>query len=153
MWRRVRGGGVRGYADQGVEEVGELGGRVGGEAAVHRSGLNDGGSGGGEPAEALAERPAGQRALGAGLLERGQARPYRVEVGGGVDGQQAGLVELDPGAQVAEGVRVDDHAHVDGFAPLDPRHHPDQRVLEDVGSRHGRITSGTTGARCRRCST
>src|ERR1700749_108066 len=84
-WSAAHSGG---YADQGVEEVGELGGRVGGEAAVYRSRLDDGGSGGGEPAEALAERPAGQRALGAGLLERGQARPYRVEVGGRVDGQQ-----------------------------------------------------------------
>src|SRR5712671_3692519 len=31
-------GGVRGYADQGVEEVGEFGGRVGGEAGVDRAG-------------------------------------------------------------------------------------------------------------------
>src|SRR5262249_5522734 len=51
------------YADQGVEEVGEFGGRVGGEAAVDRAGLDDGGPGGGEPAEALAEWPAGQRAF------------------------------------------------------------------------------------------
>ena len=62
-------------------------------------------------------------------------------------------VQLDPGTQVPEGLRVDDHAHVDGLAALDPRHHPDQRVLEDVGSRHGRITSSTMGARCSRCST
>src|SRR5436305_14831335 len=104
--------GVRsgGDADQGVEEVGEFGGRVGGEAAVYRAGLDDGGPGRGEPAEALAERAAGQRALGAGLLERGQARPHRVEVGCGVDGEQTWLVQPDPGTQVPEGLRVDDHA-------------------------------------------
>src|SRR5580765_1987551 len=48
-----------GDADQGVEEVGEFGGRIGGEAAVHRAGLDDGGPGRGEPAEALPERAAG----------------------------------------------------------------------------------------------
>ena len=92
-------------------------------------------TGRGEPAEALAERAAGERALGAGLLERGQARPHRVEVGRGVDGEQTRLVQLDPASRVAEGLRVDDHAHVDGLAPLDPRHYPDQRVLKDVGER------------------
>ena len=46
-------------ADEGVEEVGELGGRVGGEAGVDRAGLDDGGAGGGEPAEPLAERAPG----------------------------------------------------------------------------------------------
>src|SRR5206468_9596767 len=91
--RGAAAGASGGYADQGVEEVGEFGGRVGGEAAVHRAGLDNGGSGRGEPAEALAERAAGQRALGAGLLERGQARPYRVEIGRRVDGEQAGLVQ------------------------------------------------------------
>ena len=35
------------------------------------------------------------------------------QVGRRVDGEQAGLVQLDPGAQVPEGVGVDDHAHVE----------------------------------------
>ena len=36
--------------------MGQFGGRVGGEAAVHGTGLDDGGPGRGEPAETLAER-------------------------------------------------------------------------------------------------
>ena len=48
--------------EAGAVEVPEdllLGGRVGGEAGVDRAGLDDGGAGGGEPAEPLAERAPG----------------------------------------------------------------------------------------------
>jgi hypothetical protein len=91
---------------------------------------------------------AGQRSFGTGLLEGRQGGPYRVQVDQRVDGQQAPLVQLDPGAQVPEGLAVDDHADIDRFAAFDAGHHPDQRVLEDPG--HPRITSGTIGARARR---
>src|ERR1035441_3122340 len=142
-----------GGADQGVEEVGELGGGVAGEAAVDGAGLDDGGSGRGEPAEALAERAAGQRAFGAGPLERRQGRAHRIHIGRGIDCEQPGHVQLDLDGQVAVTVRVHHDADVDGLAPLYPGDHTNQRMLEDLGPPHRWITSGTIGARRSRCST
>ena len=125
--------GQGGDADQGVEEPGEFGGRVGGQAAVHRAGLDDGdwarsASGSARPGSA------GQRPLGAGLLERGSP-PHRVEVGAGSSARSRPS-SSSIRASGTGGLGVDDHAGVDRLAALDPGT-TRIRAYSKTSARHG----------------
>jgi hypothetical protein len=118
---------------------------------VHRARLDDRRPGGGQPAEPLAERLLGERALGAGALEGPQRGVHGLQVGVRVEGLEPIGVQLDPRPQVAERLGVDDHARVDRLAAFHPRYDADQRPLEDLA--HVLITSGTSGARLASWST
>ena len=72
-----------------------------------------------------------------------------VGVGARVQGAQAGLVEVHPGAQVVQGPAVEQHTGVDRLAALDPRHDADHGVLERV-PRHGAASRSRAGRRAGR---
>ncbi len=111
---------------------------------MHRAGLHHRAARGGEPPEAaaavlLARRSGAARLRGvvaARRLQRPQDAGDAVGVGARVQGAQAGLVEVHPGAQVVQAPAVEQHAGVDRLAALDPRHDADHGVLERV-PRHG----------------
>ena len=111
---------------------------------MHRAGLNHRAARGGESPEAAAavllpRRSGAARLRGVGAarrLQRPQDAGDAVGVGARVQGAQAGLVEVHPGAQVVQAPAVEQHAGVDRLAALDPRHDADHGVLERV-PRHG----------------
>src|SRR6202021_2128280 len=98
--RRCRVTELRLGGDEGLEEAGEVGLRVVGDAGVDGAGLDEGRPGGGGPAEARAEGGLGQRPGGAGQLEGGERVADGGQVDLGVEGAQPPLVELDPGLEV-----------------------------------------------------
>ena len=88
-------------------------------------------------ADSLASEPApALPAQTASIAAEGGAD--RVDVGAGIERQDAGRVELDPRLERIGGVAGDDHADVDELAALDARHHPDDGVVIGVHRGHGR---------------
>src|SRR3954468_1597879 len=121
-------------ANEAVEEAVQVGVRVTGQAAVHRSGLDDGGARRGQPPEALSPRPA------SGAARRVPPRAHGLDAGqGGADGvhvrlpvesEQPDLVDVQRRPEVVARLTVDDQADVHALAAVDPGDGLEQRVLE-----------------------
>src|SRR3954452_8936267 len=126
--------GLRGSADEAGEQAVQVGVRIAGEPAVHRTGLDDGAPGGRHPAEASPSRPSGGPPRGlppcAHRLDAGERGADGVHVGLPVEGEQPDLVDVHGRPQVVAGLAVDHDAAVDALAAIDPRHRLEQRVLE-----------------------
>lgn len=103
------------------------------QAGVDGARLDDGAARRGQPAKVLtASVPASRRGVYAGLDGRGKGAADRFGIGSGIQRCQPKLVQFSADGQIIQLPAVDDDSRIDQLAPLDPRHHPQHRVLEDL---------------------
>ena len=107
---------------------------VASQSSMNRARLDNGAARGRQPAEPAADVLQARLPGGRGLLahrdDGGEGSLNGRHVRAGVQCQQAIPVEFDQGSQIAERPTVQQDPGIDGLAPVDARHDPQDRVLE-----------------------